>query len=1045
MKPTTTSAALCHAEYNAAVTFKTVTSTWRACAALCPIAFVALSLSLPLLSGCGARMNFDSAARPLGNAEVILEGSIYGGQQPIGGATVQLYAAGSGGDQSAATPLLATPAISDANGNFSLTGLYTCPSSTAEVYLAAQGGNPGMHAGTNNQSALLLSGLGPCGDLTSSTFMLINEVSTVGTVYSLAPFMSSYLNVGSGSSDANALAAAFLHVDELVNTATGTSPGPALPDNFTAPVTSLNALSNVIAACVNSAGGVAGDGSICGQLFSYAAPGGGGDPPTNTADAVLDIANNPSQNVTSLFYLSPPVSVFQPTMTAPPAEWSMAILPDITLTPLSSLVAISGTGTGTISLAQAAPAGGLIVWLTSSNTGAVTVTSPVVIAAGQSSASFSYSGVAAGSSTITATGSGYVAGSTGVTATIFGITLGSLSPMVAGTSASVALSVSTYAPPRGLLVTLTSSNSAVATVQPSSILIQGGTTVPSVLPVITGVGPGTATIYATANGYAPGATSVDVSAASLPLPQSSNLMAEYLLNEGAGTVANDSSGNGNDGTLFGTATWEGITDLNIPNYVGGLSLPAAINTAKTLLFAVYAPPFMNDTNSSNPSWQPPAYPWQTGYATVFFCSTSGAPCWIDNAYGYGAIDKSLGPYDLYSGVGPSVAQASGWHTIEVDCGEYGYDQPVIYYDGTPVAGYAMPWRGNPMCGISNSNGNLQIGVGLSGAWLGKIAFFAAWSTHLSAGDVASAHQAVWSYIQSKGGAPAYLPINRATPAVLAGIDSRTVGYGTSNGPWTGHISLTDSTYSVLNLATAGTTLFDHCAMFNTIYAPYVSPISQNILVFWGGINDINLSSESTAQQASYLQCLVTQGKQLGARVIVATEIDSNVNGDSGKDALDPLIRAGWQTWGADNLVDLATQPLLGADGAYTDGYFADGLHPNDAGEVFITAMMQDGINELLGSTATSHNTTAAAAYQELAGDDYLDLTGTAPQAVTLPSCLGYSLPRNIWNLGYGAASLSTLNNELLTGNTGIPVNAQAILVPVPGPLSTGGCSWNRTQ
>ena len=60
-----------------------------------------------------------------------MQGTVYGGQQPINGATIQLYAAGMTGYGSAALPLLPTSGVgvvtSDGNGYFTLPA-YVCPS-----------------------------------------------------------------------------------------------------------------------------------------------------------------------------------------------------------------------------------------------------------------------------------------------------------------------------------------------------------------------------------------------------------------------------------------------------------------------------------------------------------------------------------------------------------------------------------------------------------------------------------------------------------------------------------------------------------------------------------------------------------------------------------------------------------------------------------------------------------------------------------------------------------------------------------------------------
>ena len=91
-----------------------------------------------------------------------LRGSVHGGQQPVTGASIQLYAAGTTGYGTSATALLTSPVVTDSSGSFSITGDYTCPSSTSQLYLVATGGNPGLAAGTNNAALALMAALGPC-------------------------------------------------------------------------------------------------------------------------------------------------------------------------------------------------------------------------------------------------------------------------------------------------------------------------------------------------------------------------------------------------------------------------------------------------------------------------------------------------------------------------------------------------------------------------------------------------------------------------------------------------------------------------------------------------------------------------------------------------------------------------------------------------------------------------------------------------------------------------------------------------------------------
>jgi len=183
----------------------------------------------------------------------------HGGQQPITGASVQLYAAGTSGDGSTATPLIATLATTNGSGSFSITGSYRCPSQTSEVYLVATGGNPGLANGQTNPQTALMAALGPCGNLTATTYVEVNEVTTIAATYALAPYMQVYGAIGSNSGDAQMMAHAFTMAAELANTETGLTPGVGVPTGQVVPSQKMNTLANILSTCINSTGGRAGD------------------------------------------------------------------------------------------------------------------------------------------------------------------------------------------------------------------------------------------------------------------------------------------------------------------------------------------------------------------------------------------------------------------------------------------------------------------------------------------------------------------------------------------------------------------------------------------------------------------------------------------------------------------------------------------------------------------------------------------------------------------------------------------------------------------
>jgi hypothetical protein len=142
------------------------------------------------------------------------------------------------------------------------------------------------------------------------------------------------------------------------------------------------------------------------------------------------------------------------------------------------------SSTGTVVLNAAAPAGGAAVALTSSNSMGATVPANVTVAAGQTTATFQINTTPVTVST-SVTISGAYNGSAsailtvGVTGTTTAVALSfvSLSPssVIGGTPSTGTVALNTAAPAGGVTVTLTSSNTTVATV-PASVAVAAGQT-----------------------------------------------------------------------------------------------------------------------------------------------------------------------------------------------------------------------------------------------------------------------------------------------------------------------------------------------------------------------------------------------------------------------------------------------------------------------------------------------------------------------------------------------------------------------------------------
>jgi len=274
-----------------------------------------------------------------------LNGIVQAGVQPVVGASVALYAAGSSGYASAAAQISApgTPstATTDSSGNFVVPGGYSCPQPNSQIYLVAVGGKVGANA--ENSNLALMTALGSCSSLSSSN-VVVNEVTTVASAYATAPFasndaltgISSYLYLGTSSSNPSGLANAFAAVNNLVDISTGQVRYVVPAGNAEVPYAEINTLANMLNACTATAGGLEGDGSACDTLFTAA------DTlqnhslynsvaPTDTLQAVYNIAQHPMTTygyqlgMGSLAGLSTANSPFQPTLTTQPNDWSISL------------------------------------------------------------------------------------------------------------------------------------------------------------------------------------------------------------------------------------------------------------------------------------------------------------------------------------------------------------------------------------------------------------------------------------------------------------------------------------------------------------------------------------------------------------------------------------------------------------------------------------------------------------------------------------------------------------------------------------------------
>ena len=405
-----------------------------------------LSLVSVLLSGCalGTFQSGDSFSDPTSTPAYTLSGTVHtptpapSGSKvrphisfPAAGATVFLYAAGTSGYGSAATLLAQTTTATDGSGSFSfiqnsshtnslgsLSNTYSCPSYTfnspdgtthitkdAYIYVVAFGGdtqnNYDATSAQTNTGYALMAALGDCTNA-GSLFVDVNEVTTVASVFALAPYISpiyptatinsvsttlvggalgtstSYMTAygagtnggytSTGTKKASAITPlgytgmvnAFATVNNLVNLASGTANGAfntsttfgsnTVTVTATPEQAKLNQIADILAYCVDSSNsGTSTVSTQCSTVFGYAKPpissattslGTGVTFPaaTDTLQTAYYLATNPTNNSTygttttgtssnlyNLFSLVTANADYQPTLSAPPSDWTLSI------------------------------------------------------------------------------------------------------------------------------------------------------------------------------------------------------------------------------------------------------------------------------------------------------------------------------------------------------------------------------------------------------------------------------------------------------------------------------------------------------------------------------------------------------------------------------------------------------------------------------------------------------------------------------------------------------------------------------------------------
>ena len=283
---------------------------------------VGVGLAVAALAGCGGDVRVGEPSTGGGGGATggvpgaPFAGVVLGGGQPVSGATVALYGAGSSGDGAGAQALLSTVVSTGADGHFAVPGDYRCVSGDQELYVVLHGGTAGPGA-RPNEALAGMTALGTCSDVGGATApYVINEATTVAAVWALRPFLGraadGTVELGATATNGAGLEHAVALAQALVSVTAGTAPGSGLVRTATAPVAKVNTLASLLAVCAADAGSAA-----CGTVLGAKG---------NTLEAAMAVAAAPGTRVAAAFgALAGRTPVFTPVLGAAPPDWSLAM------------------------------------------------------------------------------------------------------------------------------------------------------------------------------------------------------------------------------------------------------------------------------------------------------------------------------------------------------------------------------------------------------------------------------------------------------------------------------------------------------------------------------------------------------------------------------------------------------------------------------------------------------------------------------------------------------------------------------------------------
>lgn len=200
------------------------------------------------------------------------------------------------------------------------------------------------------------------------------------------------------------------------------------------------------------------------------------------------------------------------------------------------------------------------------------------------------------------------------------------------------------------------------------------------------------------------------------------------------------------------------------------------------------------------------------------------------------------------------------------------------------------------------------------------------------------------------------------PLIVFHGDSITFGFSAS-GPSTTYPSVTrsllgSSSWMTDNQGVSGRTIQTIAGLIGTALSDVKrTGTPRNVVCVLGGVNDAS-AGRSTSQILADIESACLAARSAGFTVLVGTLLDCTgfltfPGGYSGfatdRATINASIRSNYLTY-ADAVMDFAADSRIGANGAADSAtYFADKLHPTDAGNAIMAEIAADAVRSLFGS------------------------------------------------------------------------------------------------